>query len=213
LYSSRVYGKLKIDNATRNFETISTQALIVTYLLNNDPKKERESLEWEKEFLKIATRNHSHFYISVMSERSVEDEINRESSADFFTVVLSYALMFIYVAISLGQIHPIKSRITLSFAGIFIVISSVIISMGICSLFRIKATLIIGQVIPFLILAIGVDNMYIITNSIDETDETLSITERVGLGMSKVGTSISMASLCTVLAFLLGSLTGMPAVC
>jgi Niemann-Pick C1 protein len=174
---------------------------------------ERINLEWEAQFLKIARfTNHKNFFVSVMSDRSVEDEINREATADLLTVVLSYVIMFVYVAISLGQIHPVKSRIALSFAGIFIVICSVVMSVGICSIFGVKATLIIGQVIPFLILAIGVDNMYIITNAVDLTDENLAVEERIGLGMSEIGTSISLASLCTVLAFLLGSLTGMPAV-
>jgi hypothetical protein len=32
--------------------------------------------------------------------------------------------MFVYVALSLGQLHPIRSRILLGFAGIIIVIMS-----------------------------------------------------------------------------------------
>ena len=100
----------------------------------------------------------------------------------------------------------------MSFLGIMIVILSVLVSAGICGLLQIKATLIIGQVIPFLILAIGVDNMYIISNAIDETDPKSSIDERVGEGLSKIGTSVTLASLSEFLAFMLGSLTRMPAV-
>ncbi len=70
-------------------------------------------------------------------------------------IIISYVAMFIYVAVSLGQVHPIKSKIALAFAGILIVIMSIFISAGLCSYFQVKATLIISEVIPFLILAIG----------------------------------------------------------
>lgn len=42
--------------------------------------------------------------ISFSAERSVEDEINRESNSDVGTVVISYAVMFVYISIALGHI-------------------------------------------------------------------------------------------------------------
>lgn len=117
--------------------------------------------------------------------------------------------MFVYVAIALGQIHPIKSRVTVGFAGIAVVIMSVIISAGICCLTSVKATLIISEVIPFLILAIGVDNMFIITSHVDKTDTRLPVPVRVGQGIASVGSSMALASLSEFLAFMLGSLTSL----
>lgn len=38
------------------------------------------------------------------SERSIEDELNRESESDVLTILVSYVIMFAYIAISLGQI-------------------------------------------------------------------------------------------------------------
>lgn len=42
--------------------------------------------------------------ISFTAERSIEDEINRESNSDINIVVISYAVMFLYISISLGHI-------------------------------------------------------------------------------------------------------------
>lgn len=69
----------------------------------------------------------------------------------------------------LGKIFPfrnflIKTKFILGLAGVIIVIFSLIISTGLCSLMGIKATLIISEVIPFLVLAIGVDNIFILVN-------------------------------------------------
>lgn len=42
--------------------------------------------------------------ISFSAERSIEDEINRESNSDIHTVVISYAVMFVYISLALGHI-------------------------------------------------------------------------------------------------------------
>lgn len=47
-------------------------------------------------------------------------------------------------------------------SGVLIVLASVASSLGIFSYFRIPATLIIIEVIPFLVLAVGVDNIFIL---------------------------------------------------
>lgn len=38
------------------------------------------------------------------TEKSIEDELDRTSKAEMITVVISYLLMFVYVAFALGQI-------------------------------------------------------------------------------------------------------------
>lgn len=43
--------------------------------------------------------------IAYTSERSIEDELNRESQSDILTILVSYIIMFAYIAISLGQIR------------------------------------------------------------------------------------------------------------
>lgn len=58
------------------------------------------------------------------------------------------------------------SKISLGIAGILIVLSSVACSIGIFSFFGIPLTLIVIEVIPFLVLAIGVDNIFIIVQTL-----------------------------------------------
>lgn len=43
--------------------------------------------------------------IAFTSERSIEDELNRESQSDIVTILVSYIIMFGYIAVSLGQIR------------------------------------------------------------------------------------------------------------
>ena len=80
--------------------------------------------------------------------------------------------MFIYIGIAIG-VFPSKigSGFTLAVIGIAVVLASVFASMGFISYLGIGFTMISAEVIPFLILAIGVDNMFIIKNAIERQEE------------------------------------------
>lgn len=41
--------------------------------------------------------------VAYQAERSIEDELNRTSQSDVTTIVISYLIMFAYIAIALGQ--------------------------------------------------------------------------------------------------------------
>ena len=43
--------------------------------------------------------------VAFMAERSIEDEIERESHADIYTIIVSYLIMFLYITFALGQIN------------------------------------------------------------------------------------------------------------
>ncbi|EGO01710.1 hypothetical protein SERLA73DRAFT_85531 [Serpula lacrymans var. lacrymans S7.3] len=61
----------------------------------------------------------------------------------------------------------VHSKFTLGLFGIALVILSVASSVGLFSLLSVKTTLIIAEVIPFLVLAVGVDNVFILVHELD----------------------------------------------
>ena len=56
-------------------------------------------------------------------------------------------------------------NITLPLPGVLIVLASVVCSIGIFGFCGVSATLIIVEVIPFLVLAVGVDNIFILVQT------------------------------------------------
>ena len=42
--------------------------------------------------------------VYIFSERSIEDELERETSGDILTVAISYSIMFLYIILALGRI-------------------------------------------------------------------------------------------------------------
>ncbi|KAI0687215.1 multidrug efflux transporter AcrB transmembrane domain-containing protein [Cytidiella melzeri] len=61
----------------------------------------------------------------------------------------------------------IGSKVMLGLFGISLVILSVSSSVGFFSILNVRATLIIAEVIPFLVLAVGVDNVFILVHEMD----------------------------------------------
>ncbi|OJT13083.1 Niemann-Pick type C-related protein 1 [Trametes pubescens] len=61
----------------------------------------------------------------------------------------------------------VGSKVTLGLFGITLVIVSVSSSVGLFSGVGVKVTLIIAEVIPFLVLAVGVDNVFILVHELD----------------------------------------------
>lgn len=104
--------------------------------------------------------------LDFMAERSIPDNIVEETSENTFVIVFSYILMFFYVGCALGHIpSPIYSKFSLGFAGIIVVISALVSAIGITFYFDEKLTMISAEVVPFLILAIGVDNIFLISRA------------------------------------------------
>jgi Niemann-Pick C1 protein len=127
--------------------------------------------------------------------------------------------MFLYVTLTLGHIRSwrtclIDLKITVGFVGVLFVLLSVMSSIGFYSYCGIAGTLIIFEVIPFLVLAVGVDNIFIIVQHFEKAKEVEypSTEVRLAATISRVGPSILLTAISESIAFLLGSLTPMPAV-
>ena len=134
-------------------------------------------MAWKLEFVNfmkkwIEEEMPEYIDVAFTSERSVEDELDRETYGDLATIAVSYVIMFAYITLALGQYSSIsltgfliESKITLGLFGVMIVLLSVFASMGIFALIGVPATLIIFEIIPFLVLAVGVDNIFILVQT------------------------------------------------
>lgn len=200
-------------------------AVILTFLVNNyyNKTKLQPAMEWEKHyvaFMQNYTANMPEFMdIAFTSERSIEDELDRESQSDVLTILISYVIMFAYIAISLGQMKScgrllIDSKVTLGLGGVFIVLASVVSSVGIFGFIGLPATLIIIEVIPFLVLAVGVDNIFILVQTHQREPQRNNETpaEHIGRTLGQVGPSMLLTSVSESCCFFLGGLSDMPAV-
>ena len=81
-------------------------------------------------------------------------------------VVAAILLIFAYSMIFVGACSPVHCRMTLAFVGILCILLSYIAGFGICFINDMEVTN-IHNLIPFLLLGIGVDDMFVLCNALD----------------------------------------------
>uniref|UniRef100_A0A8B9PI67 NPC1 like intracellular cholesterol transporter 1 n=1 Tax=Apteryx owenii TaxID=8824 RepID=A0A8B9PI67_APTOW len=207
-------------------EYTEAEALLVTYSLNNFPRHDARyewALLWEERFLAIVRdfqRTHgSNLSVAFMAERSLEDEINRTTGEDVPIFAVSYLVVFAYVALALGEYTAwrrvlVESKVTLALGGIAVVLGAVFASMGCLAFMGLPSSLIILEVVPFLVLAVGADNIFIFVQEYQQSVRAPGETrdQHIGRVLAQVAPSMLLCSLSEVICFLLGSLSSMPAV-
>uniref|UniRef100_H2Z2C6 SSD domain-containing protein n=1 Tax=Ciona savignyi TaxID=51511 RepID=H2Z2C6_CIOSA len=203
---------------TQHSLTMGTLYSIITFVVNNfDKSDSRTKLvkAWEKQFLKFMGEWESeHFDFAYFSERSPEDELERSSQTDLLVFAMGYLVIFIYIAVALGTYTSVDSKLTLGVSGILVILASVFTSIGFFGYIGYATSLIVIEVVPFLVLAIGADNVFILTleYQVDERRKDEDLPEQIGRVMGEVGPSMLLCSLTECVAFFLGALTDMPAV-
>jgi Niemann-Pick C1 protein len=109
-------------------------------------------------------------------------------------------------------ILQVDSKVTLGLGGVIIVLASVACSVGIFGYIGVPATLIIIEVIPFLVLAVGVDNIFILVQCTQRDMVTLKtingaplpVADIVSRSLGKVGPSMLLTSASEATCFFLG---------
>lgn len=220
--------------ATAN--VLDSSALITTWVINNyaesSPKVVR-AMDWEAQLRNLLLQVQDEaiekgLRLSFSTEISLETELNKSTNTDAKIVIVSYIFMFLYASLALGSTtlswrtiiaNPatffVESKFTLGVAGIVIVLMSISASVGLCSAMGIKVTLIIAEVIPFIVLAVGVDNIFLIAHEFERVNISNPddiVEQRIAKALGRMGPSILLSSSTETIAFALGALVGMPAV-
>ncbi|KAJ1620577.1 patched [Pavlovales sp. CCMP2436] len=152
-----------------------------------------------------------------MAQVSQDEEVARLASADVPLLVGSYVMMILYVVFAMWGGHRTSSHVLLGLTGVALVICSIVVMLGLTVLLDVPFTPVSTQVLPFLLLGIGVDNIFILSNTYiarlrDPSSASIAAADLVGAVLAQVGPTITLTSTSTTLAFAVGSLSVMPAV-
>ncbi|KAF8607954.1 multidrug efflux transporter AcrB transmembrane domain-containing protein [Ceratobasidium sp. AG-I] len=243
------------------------EAMVATFVVSDslDEGEKARAEEWERtlrvylEDLAGRSEAEAGVKIAFSTGVSLTEELNKSTNTDKNIVILSYLVMFFYIALTLGKGGNsyitslfsgskkrrisslfVGTKFALGLFGILLVLASVSTSVGIFSFIGVRVTLIIAEVIPFLALAVGVDNVFILVHELDrqntlhgpgtssQTDpdtsalspmsrpasmrSQLSAEERVARAFARMGPSIILSTITETVAFGLGALVPMPAV-
>uniref|UniRef100_A0A6Q2YRP6 SSD domain-containing protein n=1 Tax=Esox lucius TaxID=8010 RepID=A0A6Q2YRP6_ESOLU len=223
-YGAPVFPFLAVGGYESNYT--NAEALILTFSLNNYPRENVKfniAMEWEQRFLDILKEYQmspgNPFTFAYMAERSLEDEINRTTAEDIPIFMISYAVIFVYISVALGEYTSfsrilVDSKFLVGLGGILVVGCSVLASMGFYAWIGIPSSLIILQVVPFLVLAVGADNIFIFVLEYqrDARRPNEKREEQIGRVLGNVAPSMLLCSVSESVCFFLGALSTMPAV-
>ncbi|KAH7312196.1 sterol-sensing domain of SREBP cleavage-activation-domain-containing protein [Stachybotrys elegans] len=214
-------------------DPLDASALTVTWVVNNAMEGSgslARAIDWENalrdRLLEVQQEAADRgLRLSFNTEISLEQELNKSTNTDAKIIVISYIVMFIYACMALGTpfkhafrnpaLLLVESKVTLGLVGIIIVLMSIAASIGFFSWVGLKATLIIAEVIPFIVLAVGVDNIFLIVHELERVNVSCPdqmVEERVARAVGRMGPSILFSALTETVAFALGTAVGMPAV-
>mmetsp|Transcript_22970 Transcript_22970/g.34468 ORF Transcript_22970/g.34468 Transcript_22970/m.34468 type:complete len:929 (-) Transcript_22970:474-3260(-) len=176
------YGIYDLEQA----ETVENE---IERVLLNEPIEGTESLEW---------------YLATMA--IFVNAVDETLTSDIDLLAIGIVLAVVYVCSMLGLAgHPIKSRVGLGLLAILSILLAIIASVGIGSLISFYGP--VHQVLPLLMVAVGVDDTFVIVAAFDELDDDMDVKERVARALSRAGASITVTTLTNSCAFFIGSLT------
>lgn len=235
-YGQPLEPNMILGGYTETGDPADATAMTVTWVLNNYPEDSYEvdrAMDWEEAMKTrlLALQDEAKergLRLSFSTEISLEEELNKSTNTDAKIIVISYIIMFLYASIALGSttlsfrdllrnpaISLVESKFTLGVVGIVIVLMSITASIGLFSWVGLKATLIIVDVIPFIVLAVGVDNIFLIVHefervNISHPDDVVEV--RISRALGRMGPSILFSAITETICFALGAFVGMPAV-
>eukprot|EP00058_Branchiostoma_floridae_P014119 XP_002599607.1 hypothetical protein BRAFLDRAFT_77706 [Branchiostoma floridae] len=172
-------------------------------------------LDWEKKFLDVALEERSDGVIVTpySAEQSWIDEAQGPIQKNLNLLAAGFVILFGYATMSLGQFNCIGQKMYVSLAGMVCVGLAVVGAMGVCSAAG-AAYGPVHTILPFLILGIGVDDMFVIVtawNNLSQEERRLDRRQQAALALKHAGVSITVTSMTDVVAFGVGASTVLPA--
>lgn len=114
-------------------------------------------------------------------------------------LAVGYIAMIVWLTRSLFRIRNVHSPLGLAFTACVELVISMTLAISICALSGIRLTLIPWEILPFVIVVIGSENMFALTNAIVSTSTSLSVGARLAAGFEKAGVPIAVTVLSDVL--------------
>ncbi|XP_069770643.1 patched domain-containing protein 3-like [Narcine bancroftii] len=175
----------------------------------NDEKDKRLSLLWIQEFLHEFPKAHAHLtHIEVSHFTSVsrQEEFEKNSKRIIPLFSVTYLLAISFSVLSCMRIDSVRNKFWVAILGVISAGLAVLTGFGL--LLYCGTTFAINTAsAPFLILGIGIDDMFIMLASWQKTKVHDKVEERLAETYAEAAVSITITTLTDILAFYIGIMT------
>uniref|UniRef100_G3PKV6 SSD domain-containing protein n=1 Tax=Gasterosteus aculeatus aculeatus TaxID=481459 RepID=G3PKV6_GASAC len=183
--------------------------------INWNEEKATAILEsWQRKFVELVHQSipsNSSQSIHAFSTTTLNDIMKSFSDVSVIRVAGGYLLMLAYACVTMLRWDCAKSQGAVGLAGVLLVALSVAAGLGLCSLLGLSFNAATTQVLPFLALGIGVDDMFLLAHSFTEAGSNIPFKDRTGDCLRRTGTSVALTSINNMIAFFMAALVPIPA--
>jgi hypothetical protein len=141
------------------------------------------------------------------AQRFTSSSANVRTISEQITFALVYLIVGLYVYIRLRSLDRVHFRPGLVFTGLVQTVMSGLLSLRVCSALGLRLEVVPWQMLPFLVVVLGVDNIFLMSQTITATSVELSLPDRVSQGFARIGFPLFLTFLVEIsmtgLAFLL----------
>ncbi|XP_048855759.1 protein patched homolog 1 isoform X2 [Brienomyrus brachyistius] len=189
---------------------------VISHINWNEDKAAAILEAWQRKYSEAVQQS-----VSVNSSQKVlsfttttlEDILKSFSDVSVIRVASGYLLMLAYACLTMLRWDCAKSQGAVGLAGVLLVALSVAAGLGLCSLIGISFNAATTQVLPFLALGVGVDDIFLLAHAFSETGQNKRIPfeDRTGECLKRTGASVALTSISNVTAFFMAALIPIPA--
>lgn len=148
--------------------------------------------------------------VTAQTEGAISRELGATIGGDVVKINISFAVIIAYCLLVFIRCRPAFSRGLVALSGLVSCGLAIGIAYGFTTLCGVKVNPVV-TVLPFILLGIGVDDMFVIINAFEATPIDKSVEERMSRAMASAGVSVTITSLTDLFAFILGVASALPA--
>ncbi|XP_033753031.1 patched domain-containing protein 3-like [Pecten maximus] len=192
-----VFGDVEVVNGLLK----SAKLIKLQMNLRQDSQAYKDvSKSWEGNFVTFMKNVSSDTLdVTFAHSTSLDEELSENIKGDILFISVTFTLMIVYATIVTTSCDPILDRQNLGRAGVLATGLSILASFGLGSACGVEFVSIAG-VMPFLILGIGIDDMFILLAGLANAPLTETGPQRVGDMMRTSGVSVTITSLTDIFA-------------
>ena len=212
---NEVLAGLKIHPRNNSVSAARALRIIVFMQQGQNSTHEEKIMKWETSFISRMKELKSQLTYTDLfftAERSMDDSISDSSSSDISLISITFTVMITFACLMLAKfINPIRGHNWLALSGVISTALGILCGIGAAVAFGVPFISLVG-VVPFLVVSIGIDDMFILVDEYDRQTDNMAPRDRVKFTLSKVGSTITMTTLTDVIAFYLSTTTSFPAI-
>ncbi|XP_074550135.1 patched domain-containing protein 3-like [Halichoeres trimaculatus] len=197
----------------RNGSVVSAQAVKLLYYLDDEESTAEVAKSWLRGFKALfkGWTGSEHITVSYYTSKSKQEEIDSHTTDGVPLFLITYACAITFSVISCLRLDSVRNKVWVAVFGVLSSGLAIISSFGLLLYIGVPFVITVANS-PFLILGIGLNNMFILVSDWQHTKVKDSVPHRMAHSYKEAVMSITITALTDLLKFSIGVTSDFPAV-